>query len=99
MKSAPQHLTRHHESISSWLPIAEAPKDRIIRGRESPDDEVGRPIRWRDSRRLDGHKWVDYGVWHAAETRGAVRLKPIEWQEWEAVPMHFELPAEETEAA
>ena len=74
---------------NDWLPIEEAPKDRIIEGRFSSDEEVGRPIRWRNSRRRVGHKWVEGGVWHAAETAGAVQLHPIEWREWEPAGLHF----------
>lgn len=82
------------ELSNPWRPIEEAPKDRIVEGRFSKDEEVGRPIRWRFSRRREGHRWVTHGVWHAAETAGAVQLRPIEWREWEPVGLHFDVPEE-----
>ena len=80
-----------------WRLIDEAPKDRIIEGRLG-DEEVGQPIRWRNSRRRVGPKWVDGGVWHSAELRGAVELHPVEWREYFPVPLRFE-PQNEAEAA
>jgi hypothetical protein len=74
---------------NSWRPIGAAPRDHIIEGRFAPDQEVGRPIRWRNSRHRVGHRWVDGGVWHAAETAGAVELQPTEWREWVQVPIRF----------
>lgn len=73
-----------------WRPMDDAPKDRIIEGRFSDEEEVGRPIRWRNSRHRVGHRWVDGGVWHAAETKGAVQLNPVEWREWIPVGIRFE---------
>jgi hypothetical protein len=78
-----------------WRPIDEGPHDRIVEGRFSPEEEVGRPIRWRNSRRRVGHEWVDGGVWHAAETAGAVQLRPIEWREWAQAELHFPEKSEE----
>lgn len=78
-----------------WRSMDSAPKDRIISGRFSTDDEVGRPIRWRNSRHRgkiegkSGFHWIPGGVWHAAETAGAVQLHPIEWREWEQTYYHF----------
>jgi hypothetical protein len=77
-----------------WRPMDEAPIDHIIEGRFSPDEEVGRPIRWRASRRREQHRWVNGGVWHAAETAGAVQLRPVEWREWERAEIRFD-PKEE----
>jgi hypothetical protein len=78
-----------------WKPIGEAPKDRIVEGRFSAGEEVGRPIRWRNSRKRTGpYEWSDWGVWHAAETRGAVQLHPIEWREWMPAGIHFPAVAE-----
>ena len=73
-----------------WLRIEDAPKDRILEGRFSEDEDVGRPIRWRHSRHRVGHTWVNGGVWHAAETAGAVQLHPTEWREWRPVDIRFE---------
>lgn len=81
-----------------WRPMDEAPTDHIIEGRFSPDEEVGRPIRWRASRRRERHHWVMGGVWHAAETAGAVQLHPTEWREWERATIRFE-PKDEPVAA
>ena len=73
-----------------WRPISEAPKDKIIEGRFSTSEEDGRPIRWRHTRRRIGpYRWEDTGVWHAAETAGAVELRPIEWREWMPAGLHF----------
>lgn len=88
---------------NNWRSMDDAPKDRIISGRFSTDDEVGRPIRWRASRRRgkiegkSGHHWITGGVWHAAETAGAVQLHPIEWREWEEA--HYYIPEPERESA
>ena len=86
-----------------WRSMDEAPKDRIIRGRLSLDDEAGIPIRWRNSRhrgRVEGKigfHWIPGGVWHAAETAGAVQLHPIEWREWTQADFH--LPERESAEA
>ena len=78
------------DAPNPWRSIDEAPKDHIIEGRFAEDEEVGRPIRWRYSRHRVGYTWVDGGVWHAAETAGAVQLHPTEWREWVQVPIRFE---------
>jgi hypothetical protein len=81
------------EAVSAenpWRSIEDAPKDRTIEGRFSQDEEVGRPIGWRFSRRRVGHQWVDGGVWYAAETAGAVQLHPIEWREWQQIAIRFD---------
>ena len=81
---------------NAWRSIETAPKDRIIEGRFSTDEEVGRPIKWRHSRKRGkiegqiGYHWIPGGVWHAAETAGAVQLHPIEWREWEQA--HYFIP-------
>lgn len=76
--------------FNPWRSIDDAPRDHIIEGRFSPDEEVGRPVRWRNSRRRVGTRWVDGGVWHAAETAGAVELHPTEWREWQQVGLRFD---------
>ena len=88
---------------NSWRSMDSAPKDRIISGRFDTDDEVGRPIKWRFSRRrgqVHGRSaWIPGGVWHAAETAGAVQLHPIEWREWEEAHYFIAEPEPESEAA
>ena len=82
-----------------WRSMDEAPKDRIIRGRLSLEDKVGIPIRWRTSRhrgRVEGKigfHWIPGGVWHDANTAGAVQLHPVEWKEWEEA--HYFIPERE----
>lgn len=78
------------EDPNPWRPISDAPKDRIIEGRFLNPKEPARPVRWRSSRRRVGHRWEMNGVWHAAETAGAVQLKPIEWREWLPAGLHFQ---------
>lgn len=98
-ESSTVELSPEPATISNpWRPIDEGPHDRIVEGRFSHDEEVGRPIRWRYSRRRVGHEWVDGGVWHAAETAGAVQLRPIEWREWIQAELHFPEKAEEAAA-
>ena len=84
--------------VNPWRSIDYAPKDRIIQGRMSEDDEIGIPIRWRNSRRrgsLNGRPhWLPGGVWHPADTAGACQVHPIEWREW-VEPYYHIAPKEE----
>lgn len=81
----------------SWRPMDDAPKDRIIEGRfDNGLDPY--PIRWRNTRRRVGHQWVDGGVWHAADTKGAVQMHPVAWREWNPASLTFVSP-DQSEAA
>ena len=85
------------EDDASWEPMETAPKDRIIEGLfDNGLDPY--PIRWRNSRRRVGRTWVDGGVWHLADTAGAVQVHPVGWREWNLAPLRFEAP-ETPEAA
>lgn len=79
--------------------MEEAPRDRVIEGRFSRDDDTGSPIFWRNSRRREGHVWVMGGVWHSAFTAGSVQVNPIAWREHQPVGLHFATRGEPPEAA
>jgi hypothetical protein len=70
----------------------EAPRDRVIEGRFAETEEVGEPIFWRNSRKREGYRWVTGGVWHIANTAGAVAVHPTEWREYHSVELRFQEP-------